>query len=179
MGSQVYHPSPPSLAGMGRCQSPSSADPGPNPSRGTGAPGCPTHTHVATWKAVPCGLIRNHEGLQGIPYLFWGGWGGGDTAWHVGSNLCPLHWKAVLTNGLLGKSPFHTYILECEVKWALRSNAVNKASGCDEIPAELFRSLKDDAIKVLHSLEDPSVATGLEKVNFHPNSQEQQYQRMC
>ena len=54
-----------------------------------------------------------------------------------------------------------------------------KASGCDEIPAELFRSLKDDAIKVLHSLEDPSVATGLEKVNFHPNSQEQQYQRMC
>ena len=43
-------------------------------------------------------------------------------------------------------------ILECEVKWALRSSAINKASGCDEIPAELFRSLKDDAIKVLHSL---------------------------
>ena len=43
-------------------------------------------------------------------------------------------------------------ILECKVQWALRSNAVNKASGCDEIPAELFRSLKDDAIKVLHSL---------------------------
>ena len=43
-------------------------------------------------------------------------------------------------------------ILECEVKWALRSTAVNKASGCDEIPAELFKSLKDDAIKVLHSL---------------------------
>ena len=43
-------------------------------------------------------------------------------------------------------------ILECEVKWALRSTAVNKASGCDEIPAELFRSLKDYAIKVLHSL---------------------------
>ena len=43
-------------------------------------------------------------------------------------------------------------ILECKVKWALRSTAVNKASGCDEIPAELFRSLKDDAIKVLHSL---------------------------
>ena len=33
-------------------------------------------------------------------------------------------------------------ILECEVKWALRSTAVNKASGCDEIPAELFKSLK-------------------------------------
>ena len=43
-------------------------------------------------------------------------------------------------------------ILECDVKWALRSAAVNKASGCDEIPGELFKSLKDDAIKVLHSL---------------------------
>ena len=42
-------------------------------------------------------------------------------------------------------------ILECEVKWVLRSTAVNKDSGCDEIP-ELFRSLKDDAIKVLYSL---------------------------
>ena len=43
-------------------------------------------------------------------------------------------------------------ILECEVKWALRSTAVSKASGCDQIPAELFKSLKDDAVKVLHSL---------------------------
>ena len=43
-------------------------------------------------------------------------------------------------------------ILQFEVKWALRSPAVNKASGCDEIPAELFKSLKDDAIKDLHSL---------------------------
>ena len=43
-------------------------------------------------------------------------------------------------------------ILKCEVKWALRSTAVNKTSGCNEIPAELFKSLKDDAIKVLHSL---------------------------
>ena len=43
-------------------------------------------------------------------------------------------------------------ILECKVKWALRSTAVNKASGCDEIPAELFKSLKEDATKVLHSL---------------------------
>ena len=38
------------------------------------------------------------------------------------------------------------------VKFALRNTAVNKTSGCDEIPAELFRSLKDYAIKVLHSL---------------------------
>ena len=43
-------------------------------------------------------------------------------------------------------------IWECEVKWALRSTAVNKTSGCNEIPAELFKSLKDDATKVLHSL---------------------------
>ena len=43
-------------------------------------------------------------------------------------------------------------ILECKVKWALRSTAVNKASGCNEIPAELFRCLNEDAIKVLHSL---------------------------
>ena len=39
-------------------------------------------------------------------------------------------------------------ILEYEIKWALRSTVVNKASGCDEIPAELFKSLKDDTIKV-------------------------------
>ena len=43
-------------------------------------------------------------------------------------------------------------ILQCKVKWALRSTAVNKASGCDKIPAELFRSLKEDAVKVLYSL---------------------------
>ena len=43
-------------------------------------------------------------------------------------------------------------IVECKLKWALRSTAINKASACDEIPAEQFRSLKDNAIKVLHSL---------------------------
>ena len=43
-------------------------------------------------------------------------------------------------------------ILECKVKWTLRSTVVDKASGYDEIPAELFKSLKDDAIKVFHSL---------------------------
>ena len=68
-------------------------------------------------------------------------------------------------------------ILKYKVQWALRSTTINKASGCDEIPAELFRSLKNDAIKVLHlllsaNLEDTAVATGLEKVNPLPNSQE-------
>ena len=43
-------------------------------------------------------------------------------------------------------------ILESEVKWALRSITANKASGGDEIPAELFQDLKDDVVKVLHSI---------------------------
>ena len=43
-------------------------------------------------------------------------------------------------------------ILECEVKWALRSITMNKASGGDGIPVELFQILKDDAMKVLHSI---------------------------
>ena len=43
-------------------------------------------------------------------------------------------------------------ILECEVKWALRSITINKASGSDEIPVELFQIVKDDAVKVLHSI---------------------------
>ena len=43
-------------------------------------------------------------------------------------------------------------VLECEVKWALESITKNKASGCDEIPVELFQILKDDATKVLHSI---------------------------
>ena len=43
-------------------------------------------------------------------------------------------------------------ILECEVKWALESITMNKASGCDGIPVELLQILKDDALKVLHSI---------------------------
>ena len=43
-------------------------------------------------------------------------------------------------------------ILECAVKWALGSITTNKASGSDEIPAELFQILKDDAVKVWHSI---------------------------
>ena len=43
-------------------------------------------------------------------------------------------------------------ILECEVKWALESMAMNRASGGDGIPVELFQILKDDAVKVLHSI---------------------------
>ena len=43
-------------------------------------------------------------------------------------------------------------IPECKVKWALESITMNKASGCDGIPIELFQTLKDDAVKVLHSI---------------------------
>ena len=43
-------------------------------------------------------------------------------------------------------------ILECEVKWALGSITMNKASGGDEIPVELLQILKDDTVKVLHSI---------------------------
>ena len=43
-------------------------------------------------------------------------------------------------------------ILECEVKWALESITTNKASGGDGFPVELFQILKDDAVKVLHSI---------------------------
>ena len=68
-------------------------------------------------------------------------------------------------------------ILECEVKWALESISMNKASGGDGIPVVLFQILKDDSVKVLHSIcqqigKTSAVATGLEKVSFHSNSKE-------
>ena len=45
-------------------------------------------------------------------------------------------------------------ILECEVKWAIESITMNKANGGDGIPAELLKILKDDAVKVLHSIRE-------------------------
>ena len=67
-------------------------------------------------------------------------------------------------------------ILEYEIKWTLESITMNKASGGDGFPVELFQILKDDAVKVLHSmpanLENSAVATGLEKVSFHSNPKE-------
>ena len=68
-------------------------------------------------------------------------------------------------------------ILECEVKWALGSIITNKATGGDGIPAELFQILKDDAyesagLNMPANLENPAVATGLEKVNLQPSYQE-------
>ena len=70
-------------------------------------------------------------------------------------------------------------ILECEVKWALGSITMNKASGGDGIPAELFQILKDDAaLNMPANLENSAVATGLEKVSFHSHPKERQCQRM-
>ena len=73
--------------------------------------------------------------------------------------------------------------LECKVKWGLGSITVNKASGGDGIPVELFQILKDDAVKsaalnMPANLENSAVATGLENVSFHSNSKERQCQRM-
>ena len=74
-------------------------------------------------------------------------------------------------------------ILECEVKWALESITTNKASGGDGIPVELFQILKDDAVKVLHSICQQSWKTQQwpqywEKVCFYSNPKERQCQRM-
>ena len=75
-------------------------------------------------------------------------------------------------------------ILECEVKWALESITMNKASGGDGIPVELFQILKDDTVKVLHSICQQIRKTQqwpqsrLEKVSFHSNPKERQCQRM-
>ena len=70
---------------------------------------------------------------------------------------------------------------QSEVKYALGSITMNKASGDDGILVELFQILKDD-VKMLHSmptnLENSAVATGLEKVNFHYNPKEGQCQRL-
>ena len=76
-------------------------------------------------------------------------------------------------------------ILKCEVKWALGSITANKASEGDGIPVELFQILKDDAVKVLHSICQQIWKTQqwpqdwkMEKVSFHSNSKERQCQRI-
>ena len=81
----------------------------------------------------------------------------------INKNVLPILWQEY--TGELYKKDLHdpdnhngviTHlepdILECEVKWALESITMNKASGGDGIPVELFQILKDDAVKVLHSI---------------------------
>ena len=76
-------------------------------------------------------------------------------------------------------------ILECEVKWVLGSITMNKANGGDGIPAELFKILKDDNVKVLHSIHQQIWNTqqwpqGWKRsVCFHSNCKEGQCQIMC
>ena len=82
------------------------------------------------------------------------------------ANSC-LHWRLLDTHGknlvsLLGQSLSHDHddmiiylepdILEWKVKWALGSITTNNTSGGDGIPVELFQILKDNAVKVLHSI---------------------------
>ena len=74
-------------------------------------------------------------------------------------------------------------ILECKVKWTLGSITTNKASGGDEIPVELFQILKDDAVKVLHSICQQIRKTqqwpqDWKRSVFIPNPKERQCQRM-
>ena len=74
-------------------------------------------------------------------------------------------------------------ILEFEVKWTLGRTTTNKASGGDEIPAELFQILKDDAVKsaalnTSANLKNSAVAIGLEKVSFHSSPKERQCQKI-
>ena len=74
----------------------------------------------------------------------------------VGKNIQKNYSKKILMihqdnhNGVI--SHLEPDIMKCEVKWALESITVNKASGGDGIPVELFQILKDDAVKVLHSI---------------------------
>ena len=74
-------------------------------------------------------------------------------------------------------------ILECEVRWALGSTTTNKASEGDRIPVELFQILKDDAVKVLHSIYHQIWKTqqwpqDWKEVSFHSNPKERQCQRI-
>ena len=74
-------------------------------------------------------------------------------------------------------------ILECEVKWALWSITMNKASGGDGISAELFQILKDDPVKVVHSIYQQIWKTlqwlqDWKNVSFHSNPKERKCQIM-
>ena len=74
-------------------------------------------------------------------------------------------------------------ILQCEVKWALGSISNDKASGGDEIPVELFQILKDNAVKVLHSIcqqiwKTQQWSHDKKKVSSHSNTKERRCPRM-
>ena len=81
--------------------------------------------------------------------------------------------------GVITHTHLEPDILECEVRWALGRITKNKASGGDGIPVELFQILKDDAVKVLHSICQQIWKTqqwpqDWKKVSFHSNPKERQ-----
>ena len=88
--------------------------------------------------------------------------------------------KRTIQNGVI--THLEPDILECEVKWALGSTTTNKASGGNGTPDELFQILKDDAIKLLHSLCQQIWKTQQwpqdwkRSVSFHSNPKERQCQ---
>ena len=74
-------------------------------------------------------------------------------------------------------------ILECEVKWALESIITNRASGGDGVPVELSQILKDDAVKVLHSVcqqiwKTQQWSQDWKKVSFHSNPKDGHCQKI-
>ena len=75
-------------------------------------------------------------------------------------------------------SHLETDILECEVKWSLESITTNKASVGDGIPVELFQILKDDAVKVLHSICQQIWKTQPWPQDWKSNPKERKCQRM-
>ena len=101
---------------------------------------------------------------------------------NIQKNYTNKIFRTQITTMVVITSP-ETDILECGVKWALGSITMNKANGDDGIPVELFKILKDDAVKsaplnMPENLENSAVATGLEKVSFYSNPKERQCQRM-
>ena len=81
-------------------------------------------------------------------------------------------------DGVITHTHLESDILECEVEWAIGSITMNKASGGDGTPVELFQILKhceSAAFNMPANLENSAVATGLEKVSFHSSPKERQF----
>ena len=81
--------------------------------------------------------------------------------------------------GVITRTHLELDILECGLKWTLESITMNKASGGDGIPVELFQILKDDAVKVQHSICQQIWKTqqgpqDWKKISFHANPKERQ-----
>ena len=97
----------------------------------------PVEKEMANHSGIPAWKIPGTEETDGLQSM--------------GSQRVGHDWGTnTFTNGVI--THLEPDVLECEVKWALGSITMNKASGGDGIPVELFQILKDDAVKVLHSI---------------------------